>query len=54
MTLFRWWKRWQLDIAFRRGYLSLGVDWRDRLQPVAYWSPDATPAHPQARGVGRG
>lgn len=55
--LFRWHRRTQLDIALRAGYLSLGIDrqsppgaripWR----PIAYYSPDATPAHPASRGL---
>lgn len=48
--LFRWHKRTQLDVEWRGGWLSLGLDWRRRLRPIAYWSPDATPAHPAARG----
>jgi hypothetical protein len=52
--LFRWWKRTQLDIDCRGGWLSLGLDRRDRWKPIAYWSPDATPMHSQAKGIGRG
>lgn len=48
--LFRWRRRWQLDIRLRASFLSLGLDWREGWRPVAYWSPDATPMHPQARG----
>lgn len=52
--LFRWYKRKQLDIRLWSGYLSLGLDWRDGLRAIAYWSPDATPVHPAARGLGAG
>lgn len=56
-TLYRWWKRTQLDVQLGRGYLSLGVDRRPPVavcipwRPIAYYSPDATPAHPRARGL---
>lgn len=52
--LFRWWKRTQLDLPCHGGWLSLGLDRRDWWKPIAYWSPDATPAHPEAKGIGRG
>lgn len=52
--LFRWWKRTQLDIRLRDGFLSVGLDWRTGWSPIAYWSPDATPVHPRAKGIGRG
>lgn len=50
--LFRWYRRTQLDIQWGGGWLSVGLDrhqfpWR----PIAYWSPDATPVHPRARGL---
>lgn len=49
---FRWWRHWQVDMAFRRWrWFSVGVKWRTgwpRL--VAYYSPDATPSHPKKRG----
>lgn len=49
--LFRWHQHWQWDVPFGRGWLSLGASWRSgRIQPVAYWSPDATPSNPLARG----
>jgi hypothetical protein len=51
--LFRWWKRTQLDIEWRGGWLSLGLNRRGRWGLIAYWSPDATPVHPAARGWGR-
>ncbi|TDC34206.1 hypothetical protein E1211_17820 [Micromonospora sp. 15K316] len=41
--LFRWWRRWQLDIGTRRGWLSVGADWREGVRPILYLSPDATP-----------
>lgn len=50
--LFRWHKRTQLDIRLRRGFLSLGLDRRRGWRSIAYWSPDATPVHPKARGLG--
>lgn len=52
LYFFRWWKRTQLDIRLRRGYLSLGLDRRDGWRVIAYTSPDATPVHPAARGLG--
>ncbi len=59
ITLFRWWKRTQLDIQVGNGFLSLGLDrttprWMSRLtwRPIAYYSPDATPVHPRAKGWG--
>lgn len=58
VMLFRWWRRTQLDIQLGNGFLSLGLD---RTTPrrlswfswrlVAYYSPDATPVHPRARGL---
>lgn len=59
--LFRWHRRTQLDIEWRSGWLSLGWTWVRRQEwrrspwlwrPIAYWSPDATPVHPGARGWG--
>lgn len=59
--LFRWWRRTQLDIRLRASFLSLGLDRRRGPHPdkpirrgwrlIAYWSPDATPMHPRARGL---
>lgn len=49
--LFRWWKHTQIDIECRGGFLSLGLVRRGMWKPVAYWSPDATPTHPKARGI---
>jgi hypothetical protein len=55
--LFRWWRRTQLDIELRAGFLSLGLDRRTprgALFPwrlIAYYSPDATPIHPRSRGL---
>ena len=59
--LFRWYRHWQLDApTWPVGWLSLGFKSERRSgtrfgpwRPVAYWSPDATPLHPQARGIGR-
>jgi hypothetical protein len=51
MHLFRWSKHTQLDIEWRGGFLSLGLVRRGMWKPVAYWSPDATPTHPEARGM---
>jgi len=48
--LFRWHKRTQIDIPFRSGFLSLGLDRHDPWRVIAYWSPNATPVHPRARG----
>lgn len=48
--LFRWWKRTQLDVRLAGGFLSLGLDRKDGWRPIAYWSPDATPVHPRAKG----
>lgn len=57
-VLYRWWKRTQLDIHIGgAGFVCVGVDrraprwatwvpWR----AIAYYSPDATPMHPRARG----
>jgi hypothetical protein len=50
--LFRWAKRTQFDMPCRAGWLSLGLDRTRRWRLVAYWSPDATPMHPRARGLG--
>ena len=36
----------------RTGFLSLGLDRTNGWRPIAYWSPDATPVHPAARGLG--
>jgi hypothetical protein len=47
--LFRWYRHAQLDIELLGGWMSLGVK---RWRPIAYWSPDATPMHPKARGWG--
>lgn len=51
--LFRWYRHTQFDIKIRNGWLSLGLD---RTRPgwrlIAYTSPDATPVHPKARGLG--
>lgn len=52
LMLFRWHRHWQLDIRLQRGFLCLGTNWRDRYQLIAYWSPDATPMHRLARGLG--
>lgn len=57
---FRWWRHWQIDIALgRRRWFSIGVNWRPRFKDewawprlIAYYSPDATPVHPKARGLG--
>lgn len=52
IMLFRWWKRTQIDIQIGTGFLSLGLDrTTPRWCPVAYYSPDATPTHPRARGL---
>lgn len=58
VALFRWWKRTQLDIRLKNGFLSLGLDrraprWASHLRwrLIAYYSPDATPVHPRARGL---
>lgn len=58
VAVFRWWKRTQLDIQLQSGFLSLGLDrrtprWASRLswRLIAYYSPDATPVHPRARGL---
>jgi hypothetical protein len=48
--LFRWWKHWQLDIRLSNRFLSIGLNWREGVRPVAYLSPDATPTHPMTRG----
>jgi hypothetical protein len=59
IMLFRWWKRTQLDIQVGYGFLCLGLDrgtprWMSRLnwRLIAYYSPDATPVHPRAKGWG--
>jgi hypothetical protein len=49
--LFRWWRRTQLDIRLHASFLSVGLDRRRGWRPIAYWSPDATPMHPAARGL---
>ena len=58
VMLFRWWKRTQVDIQIGKGFLCVGLDrttprWLSRFswRPVAYYSPDATPTHPRARGL---
>lgn len=50
--LFRWYRHTQFDIQTRNGWLSLGLDRRDGWRLIAYTSPDATPMHPKARGLG--
>jgi hypothetical protein len=49
--LFRCWRHTQLDVEWRGGFLSLGLDRHGPWRPIAYWSPDATPVHPLARGL---
>lgn len=51
--LFRWHRHWQLDMPCASGWLSLGLSWRYGVRPIAYWSPDATPVHPRAKGLRR-
>ena len=50
--LFRWHKRTQLDVPTPRGWLSFGLDRRNGPRVIAYWSPDATPSNPRAKGFG--
>lgn len=52
LYLFRWWRHTQLDVRLRSRYLSLGLDWRRAPRLIAYVSPDATPCHALARGLG--
>jgi hypothetical protein len=47
--LFRWHRHTQLDIQIHNGWLCIGYK---KFYPVFYWSPDATPMNPNARGWG--
>lgn len=53
--LFRWYRHWHYEFLVNGWWCIVGFTWRNeygRRGPCLYISPDATPTHPKARGLG--